>query len=123
MKIYPRVNRQKGTVKVEVKLENVDAYLRPDMSVRINFMADVPETNGVAGAPQVVVPKIALRGRGEETFVWTVREEQLRRLVVQVGAELGGTVQITSGLNGGEALVISEAENLKEGIQVHVSDG
>ena len=37
VKIYPRVNRQRGTIKVEMKLENVDSYLRPDMSVRINF--------------------------------------------------------------------------------------
>jgi RND family efflux transporter MFP subunit len=36
VKIYPQANRQKGTLKVEVKLAKADAYLRPDMSVRIN---------------------------------------------------------------------------------------
>jgi multidrug efflux pump subunit AcrA (membrane-fusion protein) len=84
IKIYPQVNRQKGTIKVEVKLGNADEYLRPDMSVRINFLADVLPAGA---APQVLVSKTALRRQGADVFVWTVREEQLQRVAVQSGRE------------------------------------
>ena len=40
MKLYPQVNRQKGTLKVEVKVTDADARLLPDMSVRVNFLAE-----------------------------------------------------------------------------------
>src|SRR5262249_47768769 len=40
VKIYPQADRQKGTLKVEVKLTKADEYLRPDMSARINFLAE-----------------------------------------------------------------------------------
>ena len=74
VKIYPRVNRQRGTIKVEMKLENVDSYLRPDMSVRINFLMDVPQNEVDAATPQVLIPKGALHRQGENMFVWTVRK-------------------------------------------------
>ena len=33
VKLYPQVNRQKGTLKIEVQVTNADARLLPDMSV------------------------------------------------------------------------------------------
>ena len=40
VKLYPQVNRQKGTLKAEVRIPEPDARLLPDMSVRINFLAE-----------------------------------------------------------------------------------
>src|SRR4029453_9227700 len=40
VKLYPQVNRQKGTLKEEVKVTNADPRLLPDMSVRVNFLAE-----------------------------------------------------------------------------------
>jgi HlyD family secretion protein len=67
VKVYPQANRQKGTIKVEVKLTKVDEYLRPDMSVRVNFLAEPTQKNGAA--PRITMPKSAVRGTGENTFV------------------------------------------------------
>jgi RND family efflux transporter MFP subunit len=118
MKIYPQANRQKGTVKVEVKLEKADEYLRPDMSVRINFLADAPKADA---APRIVVPRSTLRGEGEQTFVWVVNHDQARRVTVRVGDDLGDAVQIVSGLNGGEVLITTAPTNLQEGVLVEVA--
>jgi RND family efflux transporter MFP subunit len=115
VKIYPQANRQKGTIKVEVKLSGTDAYLRPDMSVRINFLA-APSTDGTT--PRVVAPKAAMRGEGTNAFVWTVRTEQVWRVSVSVGEDFGDTVQVTSGLDGGETLVVSDTAHLREGMRV-----
>jgi len=115
VKIYPQADRQKGTLKVEVKLAKTDEYLRPDMSARINFLAEAAKDGA---APRVLAPKAALRGEGESTFVWTVQGEQVKRMSVRTGEEFGDSVQITSGLDGGEALVVSGPENLHEGMRV-----
>jgi len=116
VKIYPQANRQKGTLKIEVKLAKADEYLRPDMSVRINFLAEAAKDGT---APRVLVPKTALRGEGVNTFVWTVRNEQAWRVPVQIGEDFGDSVQITSGLEGGEALIVSNPENLQDGMRVN----
>jgi hypothetical protein len=115
VKIYPQADRQKGTLKVEVKLAKTDEYLRPDMSVRINFLAEAAKDGTV---PRVLAPKTALRGEGENTFVWTVQGEQVRRASVRTGEDFGDAVQITSGLDGGEAVIVSGPDNLHEGMRV-----
>jgi len=120
VKIYPQANRQKGTLKVEVKLAKADEYLRPDMSVRINFLAEAAK-DGVA--PRVLVPKTALHGEGADTFVWTVRNEQAWRVPVQVGEDFGDSLQIIRGLDGGEALIVSSPENLHEGMRIKKAGG
>ena len=42
VKLYPQINRQKGTLKVEVRILEPDEWLRPDMSVRVTFLAGEP---------------------------------------------------------------------------------
>ena len=67
-KIYPEADRQKGTVKVEVKLRDPDLrIIKPEMGAKVTFMAaDVnPQTQsgGDSGAGQqalVVIPKKAI---------------------------------------------------------------
>src|SRR5690606_13210508 len=55
VKLYPQVDRQKGTLKIEVKLENPDDKLLPDMSVRVTFLADPPAPGEETGKT-VLVP-------------------------------------------------------------------
>jgi RND family efflux transporter MFP subunit len=115
VKIYPQANRQKGTLKVEVKLAKVDEYLRPDMSVRINFLADAPKTDG---APRIVAPRSAVRGAGEQTFVWIVSNGRAYRVSVRTGEDFGDSVQIINGLDGGEAIVVAGPDSLRDGMSV-----
>jgi len=42
-KIYPQVDRGRGTVRVEVSILEPDSRLLPDMSARVDFLADDPE--------------------------------------------------------------------------------
>jgi RND family efflux transporter MFP subunit len=121
VKLYPQVNRQKGTLKVEVKILEPDDVLRPDMSVRIHFLAEAkPEA---AGEPIVLAPRAALRQEGGATFVWVVTSGRLRRQAVRTGAEIGDRAVIAEGLLGGEALVVGELAGLSEGRSVEVAGG
>jgi RND family efflux transporter MFP subunit len=106
VKLYPQVDRQKGTLKVEVHVLHPDARLLPDMSARITFLADTPPA-GEAQKPVVLVPATALRrdNRGDN-FVWVVRDGRARRATVTTAGDAGSSVRITSGLAGGEAVVV-----------------
>ncbi len=126
VKLYPQINRQKGTLKVEVKLREPDAWLRPDMSVRIAFLAKAePLAAGAAeAAPVVMAPADAVRGEGSGRFAWVVTEGSLRRQPLEVtGTTPDGRAVIAKGLAGGEALVIGEVEGLEEGQAVEVVPG
>jgi RND family efflux transporter MFP subunit len=118
VKLYPQVNRQKGTLKVEVSIPEADEALRPDMSVRIHFLAEAQPAR--AGAPVVLAPRAALRAEGDAASVWVVSDGRLRRQPVRLGPELGDRVVIAEGLLGGEALVVGDAAELAEGRAVRV---
>jgi RND family efflux transporter MFP subunit len=119
VKLYPQVNRQKGTLKVEVRLLERDEKLRPDSSVRVAFLApaEAPATEGAPPAAVVTVPRAAVRdGR-----VWVVTEGKLREQRVELGGERGDAVVVRSGLLGGEAVVIRADGELTPGMRVEVA--
>ena len=120
VKLYPQINRQKGTLKVEVRLLERDETLRPDSSVRISFLAEAPKR--IEGAPPealVTVPKTAVREGG---FVWVVTEGRLRKQAVRLGGERDGAVVVQEGLLGGEAVVVGEDGPLADGAAVRLRE-
>jgi len=119
VKLYPQVDRQKGTLKVEVGVLEPDARLLPDMSVRIRFL-DEP----AAGAkPMVLVAPDAVHGAdGEPRWVWTVSDGRAQKTPVEVGSPVGDRIEVTSGLSGGEVLVTSP-EPARDGQRVTVDAG
>lgn len=126
VKLYPQINRQKGTLKVEVGITKPDEWLRPDMSVRIVFLAEpAPAAEGAAGAAEagvVLAPRAAVRGGDGDAFAWVVTEGRLRRQpLVLAGPSGADRVVVSEGLAGGEALVLGEADGLREGQAVQVA--
>jgi len=113
VKLYPQVNRQKGTLKVEAKIEQPDEVLRPDMSVRIHFLAEAKPSQ--AGTPLVLAPRGAVRQEDGSAYAWVLTDGRLRRQALKTGQEMGDRVVIAEGLLGGEALVIGDYAELREG--------
>ena len=123
VKLYPQINRQKGTLKVEVGIENPDAWLRPDMSVRIAFLEEAkPAATGEVPS-LVLAPREAVRTENGVSFSWVVTGGRVRRQPIEIASERGGQVVVSKGLAGGEALVIGgDTESLREGQRVEVRD-
>jgi RND family efflux transporter MFP subunit len=117
VKLYPQVNRAKGTLKIEVAIPNPDVFLLPDMSVRINFLAgDKPAEAG--GPPLVLAPKSGVHTDSTGSYAWVVTDGRLRRQALRVGPERGDQVIVEDGLSGGEALVVGDTSGLSEGKRV-----
>ena len=106
VKLYPQVDRQKGTLKVEVRILEPDARLLPDMSARVAFL---PEASAEpATEPPVLVPSGAVHREGSVANVWVVREGRASRVRVELAGETGAQVRVASGLAGGESVVVGE---------------
>jgi len=113
VKLDPQINRQKGTLRVEVRIEQPDAALRPDMSARVAFLAERPKEHAAA-EPVVIAPRAALRRDAAGPFVWTLSRGRLHRQRIEIAGEGEDDIQIGSGLEGGEALVVGERNGLAE---------
>ncbi len=117
VKLYPQVDRQKGTLKVEVKILAPDEKLLPDMSTRVTFLAAPAPPGEAAQQKSVLVPAGALQRDNAGGFVWVVLDDHVRRADVETAGDVGGSVRIVRGLSGGEAVVVGAAV-LEEGQRV-----
>jgi len=119
VKLYPQVDRQKGTLKVEVRILEPDGKLLPDMSARVAFLPDVP-AGGSANRQAILVPAAALRRENDgRSYVWVVDDGRARRSDVETAGLVGDRVRITRGLKGDEKLVVGTPP-ARDGVRVSV---
>jgi len=119
VKLYPQVDRQKGTLKIEVHILEPDGKLLPDMSARVTFLQ--PATADAAAEPAVLVPTAAVRRNAQgDSFVWVVSDGRVHQQRIESGGDVSGKVRIISVLNGGEAVVVS-GEPTQDGQRVAVN--
>jgi multidrug efflux pump subunit AcrA (membrane-fusion protein) len=65
-----------------------------------------------------VIPKSAVHGDGDASYVFAVRDGKLDRRAVSLGHATENDVEVVAGVNAGDAIVVSGAENLRDGEKV-----
>ena len=121
--IIPTADRTKATVQVKVTILDKDKDLKPEMSAKVTFLEAAQKRSDAAPAaepPTVQVPKTAVLNRDGHTLVFEVREGRARSRAIVVGFERSGQLIVKEGLAGGETLVSSPPETLKDGDAVKV---
>lgn len=117
VKIYPEADRQKGTVKVEVRVLQPDLkVIKPEMSAKVTFQSITTQT--ASAASMVLVPKKAIVTDGNANSVWVVRGDSAHLVPITVGREFQEGVEVKQGLSGGETVIVVPAATIKEGQQV-----
>ncbi|HKA17052.1 MAG TPA: efflux RND transporter periplasmic adaptor subunit [Blastocatellia bacterium] len=112
--ISPEANRQKATVQVKVKVINPDQDLRPEMNASVAFLSsDKPDSKAETNDP-ITIPASAVRDGA--VFV-IVDGKAVRRQVQSSGSSSQGII-ISSGLSGGEDLIVNPPADLKDGQKV-----
>jgi RND family efflux transporter MFP subunit len=102
------------TLLVEVDVNNRDGQLLPGSLAQVHFKT--PATTNT-----FIVPAAALIFRREGMRLGTVVDGNKAHLVpVVIGEDDGATVQIVSGLNGGEKVIQDPPDSLIEGEKVYV---
>lgn len=118
--VIPTADRQKATVRVRVRFDELDPRILPDMGIRVSFLEE--ETDGADAGPVAWVPASAVFGReGSRGAVWIVANERLERRAVSLGRQAGAEIGVTAGLRGGE-LVVTGGDGLEEGRRVTVEN-
>ncbi|MCC8408325.1 efflux RND transporter periplasmic adaptor subunit [Mucilaginibacter sp. UR6-1] len=69
----------------------------------------------------LTIPREALTESVKDAAVYVIQNGTAHRKTIQTGAEMGGLIQVTNGLNAGEQVVTSGQINLKDGTPVTVS--
>jgi RND family efflux transporter MFP subunit len=116
--IIPTADRSKATVKVRIQLDTKDPRIVPDMGVRVSFL----ETRK-PGAPKptgVWVPSRAVLTKDGKSVVFVVDGDKVQRVAVTAGEVRDVDQLISSGLKGGETVVLSPSDKLKDGSRISI---
>jgi len=99
------------TLPVEVQVANPEGVLLPNMYAQVRLFQ-------VAATPSVIIPGDSLIVRAEGTLVAVVADNRVRFQKVEVGRDYGPFTEIRSGLNGGEFVVTSPSDDVRDGAEV-----
>ena len=116
VKIYPEADRQKGTVKVEVRILRPEmTVVKPEMSAKVTFLARAASSGQ---QPVMLVPKNAIVKSAKGSFVWLMRDGIARRAPILTGREFEHGVEVKSGLVDGQTVIVAPPTGLKDGKHV-----
>jgi RND family efflux transporter MFP subunit len=102
------------TMKTEIDIRNLSHTLRPGMYADVTFEIAKPSS-------ALVIPATALVVEGARRHVWVVRNGRAHLVAIETGLDNGREVEIRSGLNEGEQVVVAGKDNLSEGKSVDAS--
>lgn len=101
------------TFQVQVVVENPTREIRPGMIARVGLLR-----REVQGA--LAVPLFALVDKGGERVLFVEKDGVASARTVSIGIIEGDRVQITSGLDPGERVIVSGQAEVEEGMRVQV---
>jgi membrane fusion protein (multidrug efflux system) len=101
------------TFLVRTVIENAQADIRPGMIARVLFVRRV-----ITGA--LMAPLFALVDKGGERLVFVEKDGVAQSRTVSIGVIEGDRVQITSGLNPGDHLIVKGHTEVEDGMKVSV---
>ena len=115
--IAPEANRQKATIQVKVAVESPDKYLRPETNAKVNFLEQARQSSD---ENRILIPKSAVTDFQGSPSVYLIKEGRAARQGIQTSKELGGQVEVVSGLAGGEQLIVRGLDGITDGEKVTV---
>ena len=113
--VIPTADRQKATVKVRIRFDELDPRILPDMGVKVSFLEGAPDSLAAAA---VLIPRDAVHRDGEQSYVFVARDGRAERRAVRTSRERGTDIEILAGLRPGEQVITQPRENLHDGERV-----
>jgi mRNA-degrading endonuclease toxin of MazEF toxin-antitoxin module len=86
------------------------------MSAKVSFLSREVPAEG--RRPVTAVQPAALLERGGRRVAFVVTDNVAKETAVQAGPALGDLVQVQSGLNAGDKVVLRPPDNLRDGARV-----
>ena len=117
--ISPQANRAKATVQVKVQVVNPDEHLRPDMNATVKFLADETLQHASSQPQGVFVPTATIKDRDGKKFVFLAFAGKATAREVKILSQRSGGV-LVQGLNGGEDVITTAPQDLKDGDKIKI---
>ncbi len=115
-RISPAVNQQTRAFPLEATVPNPDGLLKPGTFARARIVSS--RVNRI-----LEVPMAALQYRYGVNRVFVVDRDHLVSHEVKLGDRLGDRVEIVAGLSPNDVIVVSDVEQLADGLKVAVARG
>jgi HlyD family secretion protein len=112
----PTVDRSKATVMTKIRFLEADARILPEMSAKVAFLSQ--EISDAERAPRAALNSAALTTRAGRNVVFVVRGDKVAEVPVETGAKMGDLVEIRSGPQPGEKVVLRPSAKLHDGAAV-----
>lgn len=112
-RIVQALNRATRTMTVEVDLPNKDHRLKGGMFARVEIL--------VGTHPQAIqIPLDAVSRLEDFQYVYVVKDGKAHQVPVKLGIRVENRVEVMTGLNGDEQLIVSGKDLVSEGAPVQV---
>jgi RND family efflux transporter MFP subunit len=107
------ISQASRTLNVEVDVDNADGGLLPGAYVFVHMKLP-------AAANTVTIPSNALLFRAQGLQAGVVRDGRVQLVNITVGHDFGSTVEVTSGLNAKDTVILDPSDSLMSGMPVEV---
>ncbi|MFR9602298.1 MAG: efflux RND transporter periplasmic adaptor subunit [Rikenellaceae bacterium] len=113
--IYPALDAQTRTFTVEVTVPNASERLRPGMYARAQFV--------MGSKDGIMVPDVAVQKQfgSAENYLYVVKDGKAERRSVKVGRMVGAMVDILSGVELGEEVIVTAFSRIDDGTDVEIT--
>jgi membrane fusion protein (multidrug efflux system) len=112
--VYPALDEQTHTLRVEIRLENDDLALRPGMFTHVKLILN-SKNEAV-----VIARDVILGGKIDAPYVYVAEDGHARKRIVGIGLIDGPRCEITNGLRSGESLIVNGIHHLADGAAVEI---
>ena len=122
-RIVHEADIQKNTLQVKVAIRNPIPQLKPEMLARVRFLAAAPTEGGMESAVRAFVPERLLKEQaGTTAALWlvTATDRATRRSITLGTTRQAGWIDVVSGINPGDVLIVNTPAELKEGQRVRI---
>jgi membrane fusion protein (multidrug efflux system) len=109
--IDPVVQGESRTILVKASAPNPRGALKPGMFIEARLAT-------ATRADAIVVPEDAIQPLRSANVIWAVVDGKASRRVVTLGVRSAGVVEVISGVQAGEAVVVGGLERMGEGMPV-----
>jgi multidrug efflux pump subunit AcrA (membrane-fusion protein) len=115
--VYPEISADTRTLKFDVKLVKSDKKILPGMMAQLRIPTEVHEN--VIAIPSDAV----LTNPANERFVFVINKDSMAlKRIVKTGIAAKKQIEIVSGLEENENLVIMGQEMLKDSVKVKIAN-
>lgn len=112
-RISPIIDPQSGTVRVTVALADAERKYAPGMFTNVALITERQRN-------ALLVPKEALLYDASQTYAFVVRNNKAHRTRLETGLSNAQQVQVLSGVERGDSVIIVGHEGLRDGANVRV---